>query len=187
MKIGDSIRYIGYDKTSFSDKRSLKLWCNDLETNHEYTVGDYSGPGKDDINVWIEEAGWWYPEDIFEVVTPEEEYDKHDRYVVDALNDEKVYSHEVHRDLELIMNRDNGFYCVLTELIEYLASTYSDKYEVSEPNAFSPKELLTKEVCLFNVSKYLRRYSTTGFEKSGNDQDVLKSIHYLLLALNNNK
>lgn len=90
-------------------------------------------------------------------------------------------------NLRIIYERDHTFYFELSNLIGYLSSTYSDKYEDDKPNAFHPKELLTKDACLFNVSKYLRRFSSIGYTKSGNKQDVLKAIHYLLMVLSNNK
>jgi hypothetical protein len=93
---------------------------------------------------------------------------------------EYTYS-QVEDDLFTIYNKDLEFYSELEKLIKYLASTYNDKYEESSKYVFVPKEGLTKEVALWNTSKYLRRYSTTGFTKSEDTRDVLKAIHYLLM------
>lgn len=94
---------------------------------------------------------------------------------------------EIDKALDLIFVNDEEFFKELESLVLYLASTYKDKYEDDSRNPFHPKEFLTKEVTMFNVSKYLRRYTTSGFEKSNNPKDVLKAIHYLLMELKENK
>lgn len=85
-----------------------------------------------------------------------------------------------------IIRTDREFSMVLSDLMRYLASTYSDKYEDSGRANMSRDFLMTSdspEVALFNSMKYIQRYTTKGFEKSGNTRDILKAIHYCLFEL----
>lgn len=203
FKVGDKVRYLGDEVAKDSSYSSAYYYAKQdgLVVDKVYTVLDVDTPDE----VHLAHGTYWYSDDIFELVTPEEEYNDHDKHVVDALNSDgsftcttpdcKHCAYNEHEDisnvdldnLEVIFEKDYHFYAQLSNLIKYLASTYGDKYEASEPNGFNPKELLTPDVCMFNVSKYLKRYSTKGYSKSGNEQDVLKSIHYLLISLNSVK
>lgn len=72
------------------------------------------------------------------------------------------------------------------KLFEYIKSTCSDKY--ADPNAIiSTKKAVihgkVKQVNTFNAAKYLARYDTTGYEKSENEKDLFKAIHYLIFEI----
>lgn len=87
----------------------------------------------------------------------------------------------------IIKQKDPAFYAALFELVNYLASTYRDKYEDMKTTNVSKELLMSKEygkgANLFNVYKYLRRYQTGGYDKSDNPADLLKAVHYLLFEL----
>lgn len=86
--------------------------------------------------------------------------------------------------METIRIADFEFAKTIEEVIEYLASTYKDKYTKSP---FKTKAMLYGEhgapINIFQVQKYCGRYLTEGFEKSHNIKDLYKSIHYLLFEL----
>lgn len=84
--------------------------------------------------------------------------------------------------LNIIGDKDPEFLAEITKLLDYLASTYSDKYE-GESSNYAKDKLLSKEgkaANIFTALKYIKRYDTVGYSKSENPQDLLKSIHYLL-------
>lgn len=75
----------------------------------------------------------------------------------------------------------------LQDLINYLASTYSDKY-ASPAAMFNTKDALYnivhgKSINAFQAGKYLTRYATTGYSKSENVVDLYKACHYVLFEL----
>lgn len=75
---------------------------------------------------------------------------------------------------------------VLDDVIEYVGTTFDDKYQsamIDTMEMLNSKEH-GKILNVFNAVKYLSRYSTTGFEKSENPQDLMKAIHYILIELN---
>lgn len=80
----------------------------------------------------------------------------------------------------------NNLKDVLDDVIEYVGTTFDDKYQSS---MIDTMEMLNskehgKVLNVFNAVKYLSRYSTTGFEKSENPQDLMKAIHYILIEMN---
>lgn len=85
--------------------------------------------------------------------------------------------------LNTVQDKDPEMFSALVDVFEYIASTYSDKYESPELGNIS-KPVLTKSASLgkganvFNIIKYAQRYGTTGFEKSENIKDIMKAIHY---------
>lgn len=89
---------------------------------------------------------------------------------------------ELYTSMEKISHRDYPMFLAVSELIEYLASTYDDKYANSELRnegiIYSPN--LGKGFNTGNAAKYLSRYITTGFEKSEKPIDLIKIIHYSL-------
>ena len=75
---------------------------------------------------------------------------------------------------------------VLDDVIEYVGTTFDDKYQNSMINTMDMlnSEEHGKVLNVFNAVKYLSRYQTTGFEKSENPQDLMKAIHYILIEMN---
>jgi hypothetical protein len=79
----------------------------------------------------------------------------------------------------------NNLKDVLDDVIEYVGTTFDDKYENS---MIKPMDMLMGEngkiLNVFNATKYLSRYSTEGYEKSDNPKDLMKAIHYILIEMN---
>ena len=74
----------------------------------------------------------------------------------------------------------------LRGLLDYLASTYGDKYEKNEIISFKTlrkDEKLGKGFNVGNAAKYCARYLTEGHSKSEIKTDLYKSIHYLIFEL----
>lgn len=94
------------------------------------------------------------------------------------------------RSLNVIVEKDVQLSLVLSDLLGYIASTYKDKYEAAG-KANMAKDFLvhseSSDTAIFNALKYLQRYSTKGFAKSGKIVDVQKAIHYLLFELQRSK
>jgi hypothetical protein len=87
--------------------------------------------------------------------------------------------------LNKIQEKDPDFYRGLSEFIEYLATTYDDKYEV-KPNFsldYSYHKQLGKGANVFTIAKYLQRYSTEGFAKSNQVVDLYKLCHYAMFEI----
>lgn len=86
-----------------------------------------------------------------------------------------------------IREKDKEMFKALVHLLLYVGSCYGDKYEKGGMHNFS-KEVtqhpdLGKGANLFTTLKYLQRYISTGFAKSGNPEDLMKSMHYILFEL----
>lgn len=86
-----------------------------------------------------------------------------------------------------IREKDPDMLKALVHLLLYVGSCYGDKYEKGGMHNFS-KEVtqhpdLGKGANLFTTLKYLQRYISTGFAKSGNPEDLMKSMHYILFEL----
>jgi hypothetical protein len=80
---------------------------------------------------------------------------------------------------------------VLYDVITHVWKTYGDKYQSEVTDWLDTKALLLskngKYANIHNASKYIQRYSTTGFEKSENIQDCMKAIHYLIFEIQRRK
>lgn len=115
-----------------------------------------------------------------------EEYEyAHDEYEEAELivvGEEEIKSMEA---LFLIRQKDDAMANVLSGVLEYIASTYGEKYAEADLNTRGIIESLRhgKGFNIGNSSKYLSRYLTEGFSKSDNPVDVLKSIHYNTMEL----
>ena len=76
----------------------------------------------------------------------------------------------------------------MIRLREHIDATQRDKYNAAT-GAFNVQALLTgpnaKAINLFSAAKYLTRYESAGFEKSGQTDDLIKAIHHLLIQLEN--
>jgi hypothetical protein len=87
--------------------------------------------------------------------------------------------------LDKIKEADPDFYKSIEDVINYLASTYDDKYQNSDlpTRGLTQSETLGKGFNTGNAAKYISRYSTTGFQKSEMPADLMKAIHYCLFEL----
>lgn len=90
------------------------------------------------------------------------------------------------KPLDFIDEKEPEMYEAIKELIDYVSNTYKDKYEKS-PLGNPAKQILYskdgKAANLFTAIKYIQRYSTEGFDKSDDPDDLKKAIHYLLFEL----
>ena len=89
------------------------------------------------------------------------------------------------QSLQRIKEKDPKFHASICELVDYLATTYDDKYANSElPNeGIIYSKLNGKGFNMGNAAKYISRYLTTGFQKSEMTADLRKAIHYCLFEL----
>jgi len=91
--------------------------------------------------------------------------------------------------INTIKEKDIDFFDRMCDVINYFASTYSDKYEATSRGTMAKNFMLfsdSPDVAIFNSFKYLQRYCTTGFEKSRNTKDLYKAVHYILFELQRN-
>ena len=109
--------------------------------------------------------------------------------VIESDNKEEtlnIFNQLLHDYVEVYNARD-GVGSVMADVMEYLKTTYKDKY--TDPNSpldtkrFLYHETHGKSVNMFCASKYMQRYMTEGFDKSGNPIDLMKAIHYILFEL----
>jgi len=81
----------------------------------------------------------------------------------------------------------DGVADVMVDLLEFLKTTYSDKYETADTPIRAKEFLYDRDhgtaVNMFCSSKYLQRYLTQGFDKSNNPMDLFKAIHYILFEI----
>jgi len=72
----------------------------------------------------------------------------------------------------------------LDEFTAYVEKTYTDKYADAnaaiEPARVIMSGELGKGFNIGNALKYISRYSTKGYDKSGQRDDLFKAAHYLL-------
>jgi len=104
----------------------------------------------------------------------------------EAVNELDTRMMEFSDNINLIYEKDPEFMLGLTDLLAYLATTYSDKYEAARKTNYGKRFLIeskSPDTTIFNTMKYIQRYATTGFEKSQNIKDVYKAIHYLLFEI----
>jgi len=98
---------------------------------------------------------------------------------------EKIYEEALGLTEKEEIESKNNLKDVLDDVIEYVGTTFDDKYADSMINTM---DMLNskhgKYISVFNAVKYLARYSTDGYEKSENPQDLMKAIHYLLIEMN---
>jgi hypothetical protein len=89
--------------------------------------------------------------------------------------------------LAIMEKEDPEFFDALTKMTNYFGETYGDKYRHSPMGNPGLALLYSKDYGKgangYNATKYIQRYLSNGFEKSGNPQDIYKAIHYLLFEL----
>jgi hypothetical protein len=94
---------------------------------------------------------------------------------------------EVMNNFRAIIDGQDGVADVIVDVLNYLRTTYSDKYETDgspiSAKRFSYSREFGTGVNMFCATKYLQRYLTNGFSKSANPTDLLKAIHYILFEL----
>jgi len=106
------------------------------------------------------------------------EYQKQQHEMVEDFGD-KIADLTIH-DPEIVES--------LADLVSYIHSTYSDKYEAEMFPAVDLYGLMRssphgKGYNIGSASAYLKRYLTQGFEKSSNPQDLFKAAHYIIFEI----
>lgn len=90
--------------------------------------------------------------------------------------------------LEAIKAQDNLMYDALASLLLHVASTYSEKYEAPQPMIDNTwlkygKGLVPAGHNVGQAVNYLKRYLTTGYDKSYNPEDLSKAAHFILFEI----
>lgn len=72
--------------------------------------------------------------------------------------------------------------------IDHIHGTYSDKYAKGMKKGIDTKQMLYDPevggaINVYQISRYLQRYVTTGSRKSGLVKDLLKMIHYTIFEI----
>ncbi len=122
------------------------------------------------------EDGVLVEHDLENLTPPDETYDPFQDNKYKRLSD----------DMNTLMEKDPELLSTLAEFIGHVASCYGDKYETKDRINFSKEFLLSTlspDTNLYNSLKYIQRYTTTGFEKSGNPKDLYKAMHYIIFEL----
>lgn len=89
--------------------------------------------------------------------------------------------------LNTISDKEPEAFFAILDVIEYIASTYSDKYNSPSMPNLTKSLLVSSDVGApmnaHAIMKYAQRYITTGYEKSYNVKDMFKAIHYALFEV----
>jgi hypothetical protein len=105
----------------------------------------------------------------------------------DDVRGARILSHSI----SLISEKEPDALGALVDYLEYMATTYDDKYESRElPNvskAVLIESAIAAPINMWQVMKYAQRYMTTGYEKSYNTKDLYKIIHYTLFEIQRRK
>lgn len=93
---------------------------------------------------------------------------------------------EIVENLRVIRDSEPEMLAALNMLIKHVAGTYGDKYAKGSQTIDTKKMLYSengKAINIYQVCRYLQRYSTEGCKKSNLMIDLEKAIHYLLFEM----
>lgn len=93
---------------------------------------------------------------------------------------------EIVENLRIIGKSEPEMLVALNMLIKHVAGTYNDKYAKGSQTIDTKKMLYSesgKVINIYQVCRYLQRYSTEGCKKSNLMIDLEKAIHYLLFEM----
>lgn len=95
---------------------------------------------------------------------------------------------KIGENLFLIKSKEPEAYEAIKMVIQHIANTYNDKYEVKEDTVIDTKRFLYNEkigkyINIYQVNRYLQRILSEGKMKSDLINDVLKAVHYLVFEL----
>lgn len=89
--------------------------------------------------------------------------------------------------LAIIGDKEPEFLLAVAETLNHLAKTYQDKYEGSKGLLDTKAQLYHPErgavINPYQIARYLQRFMSEGFQKSGNKNDMMKIIHYALFDI----
>lgn len=153
-----------------SDIKKMSNWAEDDNSDIKHFIdAPLERPQAKSVNDSEE-----YPEGL---VSMEDEEDdelidiEHEIKLADALN--------------TVLRGDTDFHFAMIDTIFYLADTFGDKYAGADidTKGMLYSEKYGKGFNMGNALKYISRYCTEDFEKSNNEKDLLKAIHYILFEL----
>lgn len=89
--------------------------------------------------------------------------------------------------IEEIESKEPEVALALEMCVKHIHGTYFDKYAKGQSIIDTKKMLYDKEngafLNIYQVSRYLQRYLTTGTKKSNLIKDIEKAVHYLVFEL----
>jgi hypothetical protein len=117
----------------------------------------------------------------------EEEYIEMEVEVENDLDEYRGVLKGIINNFHRIAAGGDGVADVMVDILYYLRTTYSDKYEDEDSPIRAKKFCYSskhgKGINMFCSSKYIQRYLTDDYDKSDNPKDILKAIHYLIYEL----
>lgn len=108
---------------------------------------------------------------------------------LDVMKDERSKKiATIYQNLQELEDTDYGLFEAIGDGVSHILDTFKDKYEASAVPEIDLYGLMrhspgSKYFNLGNASKYVKRYLTVGYDKSGNIKDLHKALHYLLMEL----
>ncbi len=100
---------------------------------------------------------------------------------------ENNYTKKAIESLSLIGDKEPEMLVAVAETLAHVAKTYEDKYEGSKNLLDTKEQLYHPErggiINTYQISRYLQRFMSKGFKKSGNKNDMMKIIHYSLFDI----
>ena len=89
--------------------------------------------------------------------------------------------------MEEIRSKEPDVARAIEMCVKHIHGTYSDKYAKGQDIIDTKKMLYDKErgafLNIYQVSRYLQRYLTTGSKKSNLIKDIEKAVHYLIFEI----
>ena len=89
--------------------------------------------------------------------------------------------------MEEIRSKEPDVAQAIEMCVKHIHGTYSDKYAKGQDIIDTKKMLYDKErgafLNIYQVSRYLQRYLTTGSKKSNLIKDIEKAVHYLIFEI----
>lgn len=96
-------------------------------------------------------------------------------------------NNELIKSLKVIGDKEPEMLEAISELIEHISNTYQDKYEGSKKLLDTKNQLYHPSrgasINTYQISRYLQRFMSEGFQKSGNKSDLKKICHYALFDI----
>ena len=90
-------------------------------------------------------------------------------------------------DMKLLIEREPDAAEAVAMTVNHIAGTYGDKYADGEAFINTKAMLYNRQhgtpINVYQVSRYLQRYMTTGRKKSYLVVDLFKAIHYLIFEI----
>ena len=102
-------------------------------------------------------------------------------------NKELNYTEKAIKSIGIIGEKEPELLVVVAEVLNHIANTYQDKYEGSKDLLNTKAQLYHPirgaSINTYQISRYLQRFMSEGFEKSGNKNDMMKIVHYAVFDM----